>query len=62
MAAGNLLVAQEGAFGTLLLASDVVERPIMFGAGGRLDVEALRLRAGSGFGLEMLKSLPVAAT
>jgi L-alanine-DL-glutamate epimerase-like enolase superfamily enzyme len=57
--AGGLLVGQEGAFGTLLLASDVVERPIMFGAGGRLDVGALRLRVASGFGLEILKPLPV---
>lgn len=32
------LVAQEGAFGTFLLTEDVCDPPIMFGAGGVLDV------------------------
>ena len=32
---GNLL-AQEGAYGTLLLERDVTERPVMFGKGGKL--------------------------
>jgi L-alanine-DL-glutamate epimerase-like enolase superfamily enzyme len=35
-AAGDLLVAQEGAFGTLLLQRDICDPPIMFGASGRL--------------------------
>jgi L-alanine-DL-glutamate epimerase-like enolase superfamily enzyme len=39
-AAGAGLVAQEGAFGTLLLARDVCDPPLMFGAGGRLAVVA----------------------
>jgi L-alanine-DL-glutamate epimerase-like enolase superfamily enzyme len=37
-AAGKQLVAQEGAFGTLLLERDVCDPPLMFGAGGVLDV------------------------
>ena len=36
-AAGDALVAQEGAFGTHLLEHDVVEPPLMFGGGGVLD-------------------------
>jgi L-Ala-D/L-Glu epimerase len=35
---GNLL-AQEGAFGTFLLESDIVEPPLMFGAGGKMRPE-----------------------
>jgi L-alanine-DL-glutamate epimerase-like enolase superfamily enzyme len=45
-----ILVAQEGAFGTHLLAHDVVASPIMFGAGGML--KAGQLPAGPGFGLD----------
>jgi L-alanine-DL-glutamate epimerase-like enolase superfamily enzyme len=37
-AARGLLVAQEGAFGTYLLERDVCDPPLMFGAGGVLDV------------------------
>lgn len=48
--ARDILVAQEGAFGTHLLARDVVDPPIMFGRGGHLDAASLRLRGG-GFGL-----------
>jgi hypothetical protein len=36
-AAGDLLVAQQGAFGTHLLARDVCDPPLIFGAGGVLD-------------------------
>ena len=39
-AAGDALVAQEGAFGTHLLERDVVEPPLMFGPGGILDAGA----------------------
>src|SRR5262249_29401267 len=39
-AAGDALVAQEGAFGTRLLTRDVCDPPLMFGAGGVLDVSA----------------------
>lgn len=48
-AARDLLVAQEGAFGTHLLARDVIDPPIMFGAGGTLH--ASQLPVGSGFAL-----------
>lgn len=51
-AAGDILVAQEGAFGTHLLARDVVDPPLMFGAGGVLDASAFRLRGG-GWGLSI---------
>jgi L-Ala-D/L-Glu epimerase len=44
------LIAQEGAFGTHLLARDVTARAIMFGAGGVLDIAALGLEP-AGFGL-----------
>jgi L-Ala-D/L-Glu epimerase / N-acetyl-D-glutamate racemase len=37
-AAGESLVAQEGAFGTFLLERDVCDPPLMFGTGGVLDV------------------------
>ena len=33
----DILIAQEGAFGTHLLARDVVDTPLMFGAGGMLE-------------------------
>ena len=48
-AARDILVAQEGAFGTHLLEHDVVNPPIMFGPGGMLD--ASQLAVGTGFGL-----------
>ncbi len=44
----DILVAQEGAFGTHLLEHDVVNPPLMFGAGGMLDATGLD---GSGLGL-----------
>jgi L-alanine-DL-glutamate epimerase-like enolase superfamily enzyme len=34
------LVAQEGAFGTFLLSEDVCDPPLMFGAGGLLDISS----------------------
>jgi L-alanine-DL-glutamate epimerase-like enolase superfamily enzyme len=48
-AARDILVAQEGAFGTHLLEHDVTDTPIMFGAGGVLD--ASQLPVGAGFGI-----------
>ena len=39
-AAGDALVAHEGAFGTRLLAHDVCDPPLMFGQGGVLDTAA----------------------
>jgi L-Ala-D/L-Glu epimerase len=50
--ARDILVAQEGAFGTHLLAYDVVDPPIMFGARGVLDVASLALGIAPGFGLQ----------
>ena len=50
--ARDILVGQEGAFGTHLLARDVIARPIMFGKAGVLDVADLKLGPG-GLGLEV---------
>jgi L-alanine-DL-glutamate epimerase-like enolase superfamily enzyme len=55
-AAGGILVAQEGAFGTHLLEHDVIDPPIMFGARGRLDARGLP----AGPGLGMVANLPSA--
>jgi len=49
---GRGLLAQEGAFGTHLLASDIIAQPLMFGAGGQLDVSAYHFGGRTGFGLE----------
>jgi L-alanine-DL-glutamate epimerase-like enolase superfamily enzyme len=46
-AAGEHLIAQEGAFGTLLLERDVCATPLMFGRGGTLRFET----RGPGWGL-----------
>jgi L-alanine-DL-glutamate epimerase-like enolase superfamily enzyme len=50
-AAGNALVAQEGAFGTLLLERDVCDPPLMFGAGGVLDASVYPMLAKPGLGI-----------
>ena len=50
-AAGDALVAQEGAFGTFLLERDVCDPPLMFGAGGVLDVSAHPMLTMPGLGL-----------
>ena len=50
-AAGDALVAQEGAFGTHLLERDVVETPLMFDAGGILDTDEFALAEAPGWGL-----------
>ena len=50
-AAGNALVAQEGAFGTFLLERDVCDPPLMFGAGGVLDASAYPMLANPGLGV-----------
>jgi L-alanine-DL-glutamate epimerase-like enolase superfamily enzyme len=55
--ARDLLVAQEGAFGTHLLSADVVEAPIMFGQGGILDATPLGLET-EGFGLSVSRPVP----
>lgn len=51
--AGDALVAQEGAFGTHLLERDVVEPPLMFGAGGILDIGAHGIGQAPGLGLQV---------
>lgn len=50
-AAADLLVGQEGAFGTHLLERDVVDPPLMFGAGGMLEVGTLGTAPGWGLKL-----------
>lgn len=54
----DLLVAQEGAFGTHLLARDVVDPPLMFGPGGILDADALSIGSAPGLGLAVLDPAP----
>jgi L-alanine-DL-glutamate epimerase-like enolase superfamily enzyme len=48
----DILVAQEGAFGTLLLEEDISRNSLMFGAGGRLNVGG-RFECTPGFGLHL---------
>jgi L-alanine-DL-glutamate epimerase-like enolase superfamily enzyme len=50
-AADDLLVAQEGAFGTHLLVQDVCDPPLMFGSGGLLDPTFIAGRPGLGLDL-----------
>jgi L-alanine-DL-glutamate epimerase-like enolase superfamily enzyme len=50
-AARDLLVAQEGAFGTFLLERDVCDPPVMFGVGGVLDVASYPALGEPGIGL-----------
>ncbi|MGZ3239052.1 MAG: mandelate racemase/muconate lactonizing enzyme family protein [Burkholderiaceae bacterium] len=47
----NIVLAQEGAFGTHLLAYDVVQSPLMFGANGVLDTDAFNFATQRGWGL-----------
>lgn len=51
--AETLLVAQEGAFGTWLLARDVCTPRVMFGAGGLLEPRRCFDLKGWGFGLDI---------
>ena len=66
-AAGQSLLAQEGAFGVLLLASDVAEPPLMFGPEGILDADVLALSKKPGWGLTItsergfLRSFPASS-
>ncbi|MFH0341028.1 MAG: mandelate racemase/muconate lactonizing enzyme family protein [Chromatiales bacterium] len=50
-AAGDIVIGQEGAFGTMLLESDAVQPTLMFGANGELDIDSLQLDQSPGFGL-----------
>ncbi|MGH8580869.1 MAG: mandelate racemase/muconate lactonizing enzyme family protein [Gammaproteobacteria bacterium] len=56
-AARDNVMAQEGAFGTMLLESDVVQPTLMFAARGELDVHSLRLDRSPGFGLAPVPTL-----
>lgn len=47
----DILVAQEGAFGTLLLERDICDPSLMFGAAGKLDAKAV---TGPGLGIARL--------
>jgi L-Ala-D/L-Glu epimerase len=53
--ASDILLGQEGAFGTHLLSSDLVEPPIMFGQCGVLDVASSCLGSRPGFGLSVIQ-------
>ncbi|MEQ1662488.1 MAG: enolase C-terminal domain-like protein [Thiobacillus sp.] len=55
-AARDILLAQEGAFGTLLLESDAFQPELVFGAKGGLDIQSSLGRA-SGWGLSPLPDL-----
>ena len=52
-AAGDRLVAQEGAFGTILLEHDLCDPPLMFGAAGILDVAQYPELQKPGLGIEI---------
>jgi L-Ala-D/L-Glu epimerase len=54
----DLLMAQEGAFGTQLLERDICDPPLMFGAGGVLDVARFPRLIEPGFGIRGL-TIPV---
>jgi len=51
--ARDVLVAQEDAFGTQLLSNDVVDVPLMFGAGGILEIPSPAIADGTGFGMQV---------
>jgi L-Ala-D/L-Glu epimerase / N-acetyl-D-glutamate racemase len=55
-AAADRLVAQEGAFGTFLLARDTCQPPIMFGKGGVLDTASTPALAAPGLGTFSLEA------
>ena len=50
----KFLIAQEGAFGTHLLAHDIIDDPVMFGNGGKLRTDSLP--EGAGFGINPIHS------
>ena len=47
----DILIAQEGAYGTILLEKDVCQPPLMFGKGGRISKDQLNHIGKKGFGL-----------
>lgn len=56
-ASRDTLIAQEGAFGTLLLESDTVQPALVFGTKGELNIRPLRLEHSPGFGLTPMPDL-----
>ena len=54
--ARDILLAQEGAFGTHLLTRDIVEKSLMFAGGGVLDIDAYGVANKPGFGLAILSA------
>lgn len=57
-AARDIVIAQEGAYGTLLLEHDICEPPLMFGRGGELDLSGYPSLQSFGFGLKVTSSIP----
>lgn len=55
-AARDILVAQEGAFGTFLLERDVLDPALMFGAAGVLDTSHYPLLTQPGFGFALTQN------
>ena len=49
----DLVIAQEGAFGNLLLKNDICESPIMFGMNGILESADLPSKS-NGFGIKLI--------
>ncbi len=58
MQASDILLGQEGAFGTHLLSSDIVDRPVMFGRGGVLHAGSSGFGSLPGLGLSVVQPLP----
>lgn len=56
-AARDIVIAQEGAYGTLLLESDAMQPTLMFGAKGELDILSSQLGQSPGFGLRPISGL-----
>ena len=49
----DILIAQEGAYGTILLEKDICQPPLMFGKGGRIAQDQLNHIGSRGFGLSV---------
>ena len=58
--ANDILLAQEGAFGTHLLENDVAQPPLMFGLGGVLGVDTFGFGGLPGLGLDISSRTPSA--
>ncbi len=52
----DILISQEGAFGTHLLTFDVVQPPLMFDTGGVINIDKLRLAGFPGLGLNIFSA------